>query len=53
MDTGLPVLWLWKRSTEVGGGGGAWGTSLGEWEHNNRDSLTKEAHTVLLSFASL
>ena len=29
-----PVSRLWKRSAEVRGGGGV--TSLGEWEHNNK-----------------
>ena len=29
-DARRPVPRLWLRSTEV-----RWGTSLGEWEHNN------------------
>ena len=34
-DARRPVPRLWIRSAEGVGAGGGWGTTLGEWEHNN------------------
>ena len=37
-DARHPIPRLWIHSAEVRGGGGEggeWGTSFGEWEHNN------------------